>query len=90
MVRHLKIEIYGRVQGVFFRHSARKEAEKLNIAGFVRNEPDDSVYIEAEGEEEKLKKFLGLCREGPPLAKVEKVEHEFSDKLHNYKAFEIQ
>lgn len=76
-IKRLKIKVFGRVQGVFFRHSTRREAEELGLSGFVRNEPDGSVYLEAEGEEEQIQKFLGWCRKGPLLAKVEKIDFEF-------------
>lgn len=68
-----KIKIYGLVQGIFFRVNAKKQAEKLGITGFARNEPDGSVYIEAEGEKENLEKYIKWCHTGPPLAKVKKV-----------------
>ena len=90
MRRHLDIKIYGLVQGVFYRHSAKKEAEKLNIYGFARNEPDGSVYIEAEGEEEDLKKFLSWCRQGPSAAAVRKIESAFSSELKNFPDFAIE
>lgn len=83
------IRIYGRVQGVFFRHTSRREAERLGIVGFVRNEPDGSVYLEAEGEEKALQEFLGWCHRGPVLAKVDKVDFEFSDRLQNFRDFSI-
>jgi acylphosphatase len=51
MKKHFNIRISGRVQGVFFRASTKAKAEELGISGFVQNEPDGSVYIEAEGEE---------------------------------------
>ena len=73
-MKHLNIKIYGQVQGVFFRVSAKEKAEELNIAGFVRNEPDGPVYVEAEGEKESLDEFLQWCKNGPEGAKVDKVE----------------
>lgn len=72
--KHLNIKISGRVQGVFFRITAKEEADKLGITGFARNEPDGSVYIEAEGEVEKLEKFLKWCHGGPEVAQIDKVE----------------
>ena len=90
MKGHLNIKIYGLVQGVFFRHSAQKEAEKLGLKGFARNEPDGAVYLEAEGEEKDLEKFLEWCRKGPPLAQVQKVESGFSRELKNFKEFTIE
>ncbi|MEK7195439.1 MAG: acylphosphatase [Patescibacteria group bacterium] len=89
MTRHLTIRVYGIVQGVFFRDSAKQEADNLSLSGFVRNEPDGSVYIEIEGEDKNLEKFLGWCRKGSLPAKTEKVDVGFSDKLKEYKSFRI-
>lgn len=78
--KKLIAKIYGRVQGVGFRYAAAEEAACLRIALLVaRNEPDGSVYIEAEGEGASLEKFLAWCRRGPRSAKVERLEHEFMD-----------
>ena len=64
MLDHLNITLYGQVQGVFLRRTVQHEAERQGIAGFVRNEPDGTVYIEAEAEEEKLKKFVDWLKAG--------------------------
>jgi len=55
---HFNIKIFGEVQGVFFRHSARLKAREIGITGFVKNEPDGAVYMEAEGDEKTLGQFL--------------------------------
>lgn len=89
-MKHVNITIYGRVQGVFFRDSAKKEADKLDLTGFVRNESAGSVYIEAEGEEKDLKKFLDWCWSGPRRAEVKKVDFEFSDEVKNFKEFSVK
>ncbi len=74
MIRKI-IRVTGRVQGVFFRVSTQREAQSLGLTGFVRNEPDGSVYIEAEGEEEALQKLLAWIRAGgPPQARVYEVQ----------------
>jgi acylphosphatase len=88
MKKHLNIKVYGRVQGVFFRHSAKQKARELGVKGFVRNEPDNTVYIEAEGEEENLKQFLDWCHKGPFLASVKKVEVKESE-MKNFNDFVI-
>ena len=75
-MKHWNIRIFGKVQGVFVRETAKREAEILGIKGFVRNEPDGSVYIEAEGEELDLKQFVGWCRRGTPYSAVERVSSE--------------
>ena len=72
-MKHVNIKIYGLVQGIFFRATAKQEADKLNITGFAKNKEDGSVYIKAEGEKENLDKFIKWCKIGPTLAKVEKV-----------------
>ncbi|MCL5784025.1 MAG: acylphosphatase [Patescibacteria group bacterium] len=87
-MKHLNITIYGLVQGVFFRASAKAEADKLEIKGFTKNLPDGSVYIEAEGEKEKLDEFVKWCKAGPSMAQVKKVE-VFEDSLKNFSQFGI-
>lgn len=87
-MKHLNIKIYGQVQGVFFRDSARKKAEEIGIFGFIRNEPDGNVYIEAEGEEEKLKELLDWCKKGSELAEVKKVETK-EVAIKNYDCFVV-
>lgn len=64
------IRVSGKVQGVFFRVSAKDEADRLGITGLVRNEPDGSVLIDAEGPPETLALFADWCRQGPPRARV--------------------
>ena len=70
------VRVYGRVQGVSFRAAARAEARRLGLTGFARNERDGSVWMEVEGDEAALERFVGWCRVGPPAARVERVEVE--------------
>ncbi|MBX2897596.1 MAG: acylphosphatase [Cyclobacteriaceae bacterium] len=71
---HLNIKIIGKVQGVYYRASAKQKADELSVKGFVRNQPDGSVYIEAEATPEVLEKFLAWCHKGPERAQVQQVE----------------
>ena len=87
-MKHFNVHIYGDVQGVGFRALAFKKAKELDIGGFVRNESDGSVYIEAEGEERLLNKFLAWCSDGPPTSKVEDVQKEEAE-LIGFQDFEI-
>ena len=89
MDKSLRVRIFGEVQGVAFRYEALRMAEELDIRGFARNEPDGSVYIEAEAGERDLFLFLKWCRRGPALARVEKVEYEFSDVIKDFHDFVI-
>jgi acylphosphatase len=86
---HLKIRVKGKVQGVFFRSSAHSQAVALGLQGFVRNEPDGSVYIEAEGDEHSLARFVEWCKKGPPRARVEHVE-VVEGHIHHYSGFDIR
>lgn len=88
MRKHLNIAVYGLVQGIFFRVTAKEETDNLGVTGFARNEPDGSVYIEAEGEKEKLDEFIKWCYKGPPLAKVKKVL-VVEGPFKNFSQFEI-
>jgi acylphosphatase len=71
-----KICVKGRVQGVGFRWQAAAEAAKLGIHGFVKNLSDGSVYLEAEGTEGQLSKYVEWCKNGPRFGNVESVETE--------------
>jgi acylphosphatase len=73
MKKHYKIRVHGKVQEVYYRASAVDKEHLYSVAGFTRNEVDGTVYIEAEGDEEALIKFVEWCRIGPPRAVVEKV-----------------
>lgn len=88
-MKHLSLKIFGRVQGVFFRSGTKKEAEKLGLCGWVKNETDGSVSVEIEGERAQLEKFLRWCREGTVAAKVEDIKEEWSNDIKKYKNFEI-
>ncbi len=89
MLKHLDIRVFGQVVGVGFRWEAKQQAKKLKLGGFVRNEPDESVYIEAEGESGDMEKFLEWCKKGPLFAKVERTEFAES-AIKDYRNFEIQ
>jgi len=89
MKKLIRIRISGLVQGVFFRASTKERADSMNICGFVRNEPDGSVYVEAEGQSHDLQIFLEWCSQGPSRAEVEKCEVEEGD-LRFYKQFVIE
>lgn len=87
-MKHISIKVSGRVQGVFFRASTKDIARKFEINGFVRNEKDGSVYIEAEGEEENLKQFVAWCHHGPMHAQVQQVDSK-EGTVQGFKGFEI-
>jgi acylphosphatase len=66
--------VAGRVQGVWYRESCREEAERLGVAGEVRNLHDGTVEVVAEGRADAVEALAAWCREGPPAARVTGVE----------------
>ena len=88
-MNHFNITVSGKVQGVFYRQSTLEIANQLEVKGFVKNESNGNVYIEAEGAEENLKQLIEWCRKGPSRANVSEVK--FSEgELKNYEAFSIK
>ena len=75
----LSARITGRVQGVGFRHFTRKKASTLGLGGWVKNEQDGSVRLEAEGPRDALEALLDAVREGPRMASVENVSADWQD-----------
>jgi acylphosphatase len=71
-----RIRILGRVQGVFFRAWAAEQARRLGVRGWVRNRRDGTVELQAHGDSEAVEALIARCREGPPSARVERVETE--------------
>lgn len=66
--------VHGRVQGVWFRDSTRREAERLSITGYAINLPDGNVEVLAWGTPESLRELEAWLQQGPPLARVSRVE----------------
>ena len=84
------VYISGEVQGVFFRDSARKKAEQLGLAGWVRNVPDGRVEALFEGPPERVREMIQWCKEGPPPAMVEDVDAEFEAPQEDLEGFEVR
>ena len=85
----LELKVYGRVQGVYYRYSCAKKALELGINGYVKNQDDGSVFIEAEGTGSLLDEFLVWCYSGPPLASVQRIEM-VELPIKNYSGFNIK
>lgn len=85
MILSKKIHIFGHVQGVFFRASLSREANKHAITGWVRNRRDGSLEALLQGEAEALESLIEWARHGPPGARVDRIE--ISDGYGDYPAF---
>ena len=89
-LRRVHVFVTGRVQGVWFRGSARDRAIELGVDGFARNLADGRVEIEAQGRPERVEAFLGWGRAGPPGARVDRVEITERQPLEGPEGFEIR
>jgi acylphosphatase len=69
-----RISVSGRVQGVYFRVSAKQKALNLGVRGFVQNESDGTVSVEVEGEPNAVEQMVSWCKKGPGLARVKAIE----------------
>lgn len=73
-MRSVRVRVRGLVQGVGFRSFVRREASKLGLSGWVRNEVDGSVSVYAVGGEDEIRALLDKIRVGPPASEVEELE----------------
>lgn len=89
-MKTLRIIVNGRVQGVYFRAYTQKQAIKLNINGYVKNQSNGSVEIIATGEQKNLDGFIEWCHKGPMLAKVSHVAVTNYSLAEKFKQFEIR
>jgi acylphosphatase len=88
MVITFVIIVSGKVQGVYYRDSARQKALQLGVTGFVKNLPDGSVMLIATGTKEQLNSLVEWCRQGPPSARVTGVK-VMEEEAHPYESFTI-
>lgn len=89
MKKSCRITVSGKVQNVGFRYYTARTAQELKVDGFVRNEPDGTVYIEAEGESDAIDIFTEWCRRGPQWARVDRFDIQ-EQPLMNHKGFRVR
>lgn len=82
--------VHGTVQGVNFRHFAKRKAEEFGLTGFAENVPDGTVKIVAQGPEETLRKFIEQLSVGPSTAEVESIDVIWLGTGEEYSGFEIR
>jgi acylphosphatase len=88
-LKQLQLVVRGRVQGVYFRASTQREARRLGLSGWVRNRPDGSVEILAEGEEVSIRELYGWSQKGPSAARVERVDTRWRSYTGEFPDFRI-
>ena len=85
--KHLYIQ--GRVQGVWFRDSTRRQAQSLGLSGWVKNLPDGAVEVLVEGDGEQVEKLVSWCSNGPPAADVSELVESQEEWKGEFDSFRI-
>ncbi len=89
-IKRLEIKVGGRVQGVFFRVSAKKVADECGLTGFARNTKENEVEIVAEGGVASLRRLLDWCYKGPLLANVDALSYKWLPFVGEFENFEVE
>lgn len=89
-IERLHAVVSGAVQGVYFRATTQTRAQQLSLTGWVKNLPDGSVEVMAEGPHPALLQLLEFLRQGPPEAMVAEVREEWSAGSGKLGYFEVR
>ena len=89
-MKRVEATVQGYVQGVSFRYYTQREALRLGLTGWVRNESDGSVSVVAEGPEKGLNRLLDFLRQGPRMAVVKDVSAHWSSATMEFEDFTIR
>lgn len=90
MNKRLTATIHGRVQGVAFRHYTTQQARQLNLTGWVKNNPDGTVSVVAEGRESDLRQLERWLHKGPSAARVAQVEADWHEATAAFSQFTVR
>ena len=85
-----EIKVKGMVQGVGFRYFAVLEARKIGVCGYVKNEPDGSVFAYAEGSEDEINDFIAFLKSSPSSSVVESADAKIGEWSGQYNDFKIE
>ncbi|MBI2610599.1 acylphosphatase [Candidatus Kaiserbacteria bacterium] len=88
-IEEVRCIVKGKVQGVLYRDFVAKHARHLALTGFVRNTPDFSVEVVAQGYRDKLEKLIEHLRKGPFLARVSDIDVEWRSPLQEFDSFDV-
>jgi len=89
-MERIEITVHGRVQGVAFRWYTTRQAQALGLTGWVRNQPDGSVRMMAEGDRAALETFLAWVQRGPDHARVDHHAVAWSEAAGNFEDFIVK
>ena len=85
----LEAVVRGRVQGVGFRHFVKVTARELGLTGRVRNDPDGTVRVVAEGPREDVEALAERLHKGPPASRVKRVEASWAEPEDAFRRFAV-
>lgn len=88
--RRARLEIYGKVQGVFFRASTREKARETGVSGWVKNRRDGSVEAVLEGPEDAVDEVIEWAHEGPSRARVDNIDVVDEDYKGEFSGFQVR
>jgi acylphosphatase len=89
-LQQLHAVVHGRVHGVGFRDFTQRRAAELGVTGWVRNQPDSTVEVVAEGDRETIERFLALLWRGPGSARVVRVEYDYHPATGRFPGFGVR
>ena len=89
-MKRAHVIVQGRVQGVYYRASARDHARRLNLKGWARNCANGNVELMVEGEERQIEQLIAWCHQGPPAAVVTQVEVEWQTATGEFAGFVVK
>lgn len=89
-MKRIRILIEGRLQGVNFRYHTQQQAQKLALAGFVRNLSDGRIEIDAQGEDEMVEKMLAWCQQGPQSSQIKSILFRYDEPSENASDFVVR
>ena len=88
-LKRIHVIVRGRVQGVYYRASAQREARQYGLTGWVKNRADGTIEIVAEGEEVSIRELYGWAQKGPTAARVERVDTRWRSFTGDFPAFRL-
>jgi acylphosphatase len=88
--KRIEATVYGHVQGVYFRQATQQSARRFGLSGWVANEWDGTVQVIAEGEEQALEQLVDFLHDGPPSARVERVQANWLAATGEFDDFQVR
>ncbi|MEO0455107.1 MAG: acylphosphatase [Cyanobacteria bacterium P01_A01_bin.114] len=85
----IKLTVFGIVQGVGFRYHTRLKAIEIGLTGYVRNRPEGTVEIVADGDQTQLQQIIQWAHQGSPAAQVDRVEVVDQLSINRFESFVI-